>query len=57
MRMDGWDMMEVEVYKEEKVQWKRHQDTSIKKEKKYKKNTERREWTMPFFCIALTSSG
>ena len=32
--MDGWDMMEVEVYKEKKVHWKRDRDTSIKKEKK-----------------------
>ena len=29
--MDGWDMIEVEIYKEKKVHWEKDRDTSIKK--------------------------
>ena len=48
VRMDGWDMVEVEVYKEKKEHLENDQNTGIKKEIsiKEKKKGKREEWTV-----------
>ena len=51
VRMDGWDMREVGVYKEKEEHWEKDQDTSIKEREKHKREGEREkgEWKVKLF--------
>ena len=58
VRMDGWDMREVGVYKEKEEHWEKDRDTGIKEREAQKRMREReRIVNSVTICINLASSG